>query len=212
MGLAGSQFNSSNIGIFAEGFLESSRDIRLDNTNLSLAGTVVSTDRVVQSTTSNKNLALTNASNLILGSILTLKAGVSSDPNKRSIPQNTRLESVDQTTGVVTLSLAVKLEAGTEVTFTYTSNTDGTMRGESLNFTHVVHDGRKFVAVTGKGTIHTSVDGVTWTLSYADPAGVAYKGLIWTGEKLLAVGDQGRVLMSQNGYDWEFSGRYESNF
>lgn len=205
LNFAGFQNNLDNIGNFSDASLESSQDVKLANANLIMAGTVSSSDRVVQTTTTTanpRNLILTNHANIVIGSILTLKIGVSADANKRFIPPGTRILAVDQTSRVLTLSADVKLEAGTEVTLTYSSNTDGSLRGESLNFTQVVHDGRKYVAVTSKGTVHTSIDGATWSRSYADPSGVSYRGLSWTGEKFYIVGDQGRLLTSADGYVW----------
>lgn len=202
LSIGGFQYNINNIGNFAEGILESSSDIKLANANLVFSGTVSSSDRVVQNTTATTNLVITNNANLILGSILTLKSGVGADPNKRFIPPGTRLVAVDQLTRALTLSAAVKLEAGTEVTFTFSSNTDGSLRGESVNFTQVVHDGRKFVAVTAKGTIHTSINGTSWSLSYTDPAGVSFQSLTWTGTDFFVVGDQGRLLTSADGLQW----------
>lgn len=57
------------------------------------------------------------------------------------IPPDTRIVTINPATRVVELSKNVTIAAGTEVTFTYTNQTDAAIRGESLNFADVVHDG-----------------------------------------------------------------------
>lgn len=197
--IQGEQLNTGNRGYASEGVLESTGDASFTNMLVRLNTRILATDRTVQNTATNtKFITLTDANNLVIGSILTLRVGESKSDTKK-IPADTRIVAVNLATRVVEVNNAVTLAGGTLITFTYTSQTDGAIKGESLNFADVVHDGRKFIAVTEKGTIHTSLNGTIWDRVYNDPAEVPFYSLAWTGERLVVVGELGRVLTSTDG-------------
>lgn len=197
--IQGEQLNTGNRGYASEGVLESTGDASFTNMLVRLNTRVLAVDRTVQNTATNSSfITLTDANNLVIGSILTLRVGETKGDTKK-IPPDTRIVAVNLATRVVELNKAVTLAGGTLITFTYTSQTDGVIKGESLNFADVVHDGRKFIAVTEKGTIHTSLNGTIWDEVYSDPAEVPFFSLAWTGERLVVVGDLGRVLTSTDG-------------
>jgi uncharacterized delta-60 repeat protein len=199
--IAGQPFSVNGLGNYAEGVLESSGEVNLANMGLRLNGTGALFNRTVQNIATNvTSVVLNDVANLIIGSVLTLEqsestAGVIIKPD-------TRIVAISQNTRTVILSQAVTIPASRLVTFTYTSNTDGAIRGESLNFTDVTHDGQKFIAITGKGTVHTSQNGTLWDLRYTDPARLPFNSLAWTGERAVIVGNQGRVLTSTDGLVW----------
>jgi uncharacterized delta-60 repeat protein len=200
--VTGQQFNVSNIGYASEGVLESSGPISISNMQTRLNTSVLAADRTVQNAVTNSVfVTLTDANNLIVGSIFTLRNTEIAGPSKK-IPQDTRIVTVNLANRTLELSKAVTLAAGTLISCTYTNQTDGSLRGESLNFADVVHDGRKFVAITEKGTIYSSLNGTIWDLLYSDPAEVPYYSLTWTGERFVVVGDLGRVLTSTDGSTW----------
>ncbi|GEP42198.1 autotransporter-associated beta strand repeat-containing protein [Brevifollis gellanilyticus] len=209
-GQAGSQFNVfgerlgvSNRGYYREGVIESSGAIEISNMLLRLVPSNITDNRVVANTTTGStSLTLNDVNNLLVGSVLILASTESPEANLRNIPQDTRIESVNLVTRTVTLTKSVKLVAGTNVSFVYSSNTDGAVRGESLNFADVVFDGRRFLAVTSKGTIHSSLNGSIWTQVYEDPLGQPLESLSWTGERYVAVGVLGRVVTSGAGNAW----------
>ncbi len=197
--IQGEQLNLNNRGYASEAVLESRGPASFTNMVVSLNSRILSTDRTVQNAATNSVfLTLTDANNLVIGSILTLRSGTPGDATKKVTP-DTRIVAVNLATRTVELSKPTTLAAGTPITFTYTSDTDGAIRGESVNFADVVYDGRKFVAVSEKGTIHTSVNGTIWDLVYTDPAELPLYSLTWTGERYVAVGDLGRVLTSTDG-------------
>ena len=132
--------------------------------------------------------------------MLTLKQGESTAGV--TIKPDTKIVAVNQDSRTVILSQPITIPASRGITFTYTSVTDGAVRGEYLNFTDVVHDGQKFIAITEKGTVHTSLNGTLWDLRYTDPAGISFLSLIWTGERAVIVGSQGRILTSSDGLAW----------
>jgi uncharacterized delta-60 repeat protein len=197
--IQGEQFNLSNRGYASEGVLESKGTASFTNMVVSLGSRILTTDRTVQNAAAGSVfLTLTDANNLVIGSILTLRSGTSGAATNKVTP-DTRIVAVNLATRTVELSKATTLAAGALITFTYTSETDGAIRGESVNFADVVYDGRKFVAVSERGTIHTSVNGTIWDLVYSDPAEMPLYSLTWTGDRYVAVGDLGRVLTSTDG-------------
>ena len=197
--IQGEQLNTGNRGYASEGVLESTGDASFTNMLVRLNTRVLAVDRTVQNTATNSAfITLTDANNLVIGSILTLRVGTAGDATKKVAP-DTRIVAVNLATRVVELSKPTTLAGGTLITFTYTSQTDGAIKGESLNFADVVHDGRKFIAVTERGTIHTSLNGTIWDRVYSDPAEVPFFNLAWTGERLVVVGELGRVLTSTDG-------------
>lgn len=197
--IQGEQLNTGNRGYASEGVLESTGDASFTNMLVRLNTRVLAVDRTVQNNATNSAfITLTDANNLVIGSILTLRIGESSGATKKVAP-DTRIVAVNLATRTVELSKPTTLAAGTLITFTYTSQTDGAIKGESLNFADVVHDGRKFIAVTERGTIHTSLNGTIWDRVYSDPAEIPFFGLVWTGERLVVVGELGRVLTSVDG-------------
>lgn len=205
----GERLSSGNRGYYRDGVLESSGAIELTNMVLRMIPSVVTDTRVVTTNTysasspnGSNNVVLNDVNNLILGSVMALPVTDNYDASTRHIPNNTTIVAINPVTRTVTLSNVVKIIAGTEVTFNFSSQTDGAIRGESLNFADVVHDGRKFVAVTSKGTIHTSLNGTTWTQVYEDILGQPFESLTWTGERYVAVGALGRVVTSGAGVNW----------
>ena len=199
--VAGQQLNLNNVGYISEGVLESSGDINISNMVTRLIGNIGTTDRSVQTAAANvSNLVLTDVSNLVIGAVLTLKQGESTAGV--TIKPDTKIVAVNQDSRTVILSQPITIPASRGITFTYTSVTDGAVRGEYLNFTDVVHDGQKFIAITEKGTVHTSLNGTLWDLRYTDPAGISFLSLIWTGERAVIVGSQGRILTSSDGLAW----------
>lgn len=199
--VSGTTLSVANMATFVDSVLESSGPVTLSNTSMLLSGSVYTLNRRVANTSTNTFITLNDANNVVVGSVLTLGQGLTSAAN-RKIPQDTRVVAVNLLTRVVELSKAVNIVAGTDVTFTYSNQTDGAFRGESLNFADVVFDGRKYVAVTAVGGIHTSMNGSLWEQVYSDPARVPLHSLIWNGAKLVAVGDGGRVLTSTTGETW----------
>ncbi len=199
--VAGQQLNLNNVGYISDGVLESSGDINISNMGTRLIGNVGTTDRSVQNAAANvSNLVLTDVSNLVIGAVLTLKQGESTAGV--TIKPDTKIVAVNQDSRTVILSQPITIPASRGITFTYTSVTDGAVRGEYLNFTDVVHDGQKFIAITEKGTVHTSLNGTLWDLRYTDPAGIPFLSLTWTGERAVIVGSQGRILTSSDGLSW----------
>lgn len=66
----------------------------------------------------------------------------------------------------------------------------------------VVHDGRRFVAVTGSGQVHASPDGDAWGQIGTAPAPLSqYAGIVYGGGTYLAYGD-GMVATSADGVSW----------
>lgn len=205
----GERLSSNNRGYYRDGVLESAGAIEVTNMMLRMIPSVVTDTRVVTANTyspsspnGSTNVVLNDVNNLILGSVMALTLTDSFDVNTRNIPNNTTIVAINPVTRTVTLSNTVKIISGTNVTFNFSSQTDGAIRGESLNFADVVHDGRKFVAVTSKGTIHTSLNGTTWTQVYEDILGQPFESLTWTGERYVAVGALGRVVTSGAGVNW----------
>lgn len=199
--VSGTTLGVSNVATFVDGVLESSGPVTLSNTSMVLGGNINILNKRVVNTSTNAFITLNDANNVIVGSVLTLAQNLSSAAN-RKIPQDTRVVAVNLLTRVVELSKAVNIVAGTDVTFTYSNQTDGAFRGESLNFADVVFDGRKFVAVTARGGIHTSLNSSFWDKVYSDPSERPLRSLQWTGAKFVAVGDGGRVLTSATGDVW----------
>ncbi len=199
--VSGTGLSVSGMASFVDSVLESSGPVTLSNTAMFLGGSTVTLNKKVGNTSTNTFIKLTDAGNIVVGSVLTLGQGVTSAAN-RKIPQDTRVVAVNLASNVVELSKAVNIVAGTDVTFTYSNQTDGAFRGESLNFAEVVFDGRKYVAVTANGGIHTSLDSSSWSKVYSDPAERPLRSLQWTGAKFVAVGDGGRVLTSATGDVW----------
>lgn len=199
--VSGTTLGVSSMASFVDSVLESSGPVTLSNTAMLLSGSVNTLNRKVANTTTNTFVRLNDVSNILVGSVLTLGQGVTSAAN-RKIPQDTRVVAVNLATNVVEVSKAVNIVSGTDVTFTYSNQTDGAFRGESLNFADVVFDGRKYVAVTAKGGIHTSLNSSFWDMVYSDPSERPLRSLQWTGAKFVAVGDGGRVLTSSTGDVW----------
>ncbi|MBV6500212.1 MAG: hypothetical protein CJBNEKGG_02682 [Prosthecobacter sp.] len=199
--VSGTTLSVANMATFVDSVLESSGPVTLSNTSMLLSGSVYTLNRRVANTSTNTFITLNDANNVVVGSVLTLGQGLTSAAN-RKIPQDTRVVAVNLLTRVVELSKAVNIVAGTDVTFTYSNQTDGAFRGESLNFADVVFDGRKYVAVTARGTIHTSLNGSLWEQVYSDPSEEPLRSLSWTGAKFVAVGHGGRVLTSTTGEAW----------
>ncbi|MEQ1748024.1 MAG: autotransporter-associated beta strand repeat-containing protein, partial [Prosthecobacter sp.] len=199
--IAGQPFSVNGLGNYAEGVLESSREVNLANMGLRLNGTGALINRTVQNNATDvTSVVLNDVANLIIGSVLTLQDG---EPAAGvSIKPDTKIVAISQNTRTVILSQTITIPSGRGITFTYTSNTDGAIRGESLNFTDVTHDGQKFIAITEKGTVHTSRNGTLWDLRYTDPARLPFNSLAWTGERAVIVGNQGRVLTSTDGLVW----------
>lgn len=201
LALTGGALTQNGVATYIDGVLESRGSVVLANTDLRLTGNVLSLNRQVVNSTASRFIIVNNVNGIVVDSILVLATGVSS-ANNRSIPPNTRVVAVNLATNVVEVSQNVNLVAGTDITFVYSNQTDGVLRGESLDYADVTHDGRKFVAVTSRGTIHTSLNGNRWTQVYEDPSRVPFTGITWTGERLVVVGQQGRVLTSDNGEQW----------
>ncbi|MES2595893.1 MAG: autotransporter-associated beta strand repeat-containing protein [Verrucomicrobiota bacterium] len=213
-GQAGSQFqifgerlSVSNRGYFRDGVLESSGAMEVSNMLLRLTPAPVTDNRTVVSNTTGGtqgsfDIVLSDVNNLIVGSVLILQNTNGPDVNSRSIPANTRLVSINLVSRTVTVDKRVKLIAGTNVAFVYSNQTDGAIRGESLNFADVVFDGRRFLAVTSKGTIHSSLNGTLWSQVYEDPLSLPLESLAWTGERYVAVGAVGRAVTSGAGNNW----------
>lgn len=201
LALTGGALVQNGVATFVDGVLESRGPVVLANTDLRLTGNVFNQNRQVTNTSSSRFIVINNANGIVVGSVLTLASGVNSAPN-RSIPPNTRVVAVNLATSTIELSQNVNIVAGTNITFTYSNQTDGVLRGESLDFADVTHDGRKFIAVTRRGTIHTSLNGNSWTQVYEDPASLPLLGITWTRDRLVVVGQQGRVLISENGEQW----------
>ncbi|MCX6856353.1 MAG: autotransporter-associated beta strand repeat-containing protein [Verrucomicrobia bacterium] len=199
--ISGQSFIADSIGTAFEGVLESSGNVNISNSALLLNSFSNSVERTVQETASNSlSLVLTDATNLIIGSVITLKANESA--TGVTIAADTRIVAVNLASRTLTLSKPITIPAGRVVNVDYTSNTDGAIRGESLNFADVAYDGSQFIAVTSKGTIHTSSNGQLWELNYRDPAGVPFSSIAWTGERCVVVGNLGRVLTSLDGKVW----------
>lgn len=202
----GTRLSNSSRGYYRDAVLESAGGINVTNMNLQIRPTAITDNRTVTlgtpAGTGGTTIGLNDVNNLMVGAIITLGDGFTPENNLRNIPQETRIVSINLAARSVTLDKVVKIQAGTDVVFTYSSNTDGAVRGESLNFADVVYDGRKFVAVTAKGSIHTSVDGSIWTQVYQDPLRVPFESLAWTGERLVAVGHNGRVMTSTDASVW----------
>jgi uncharacterized delta-60 repeat protein len=199
----GQIFNSNNIGSAFDAVVEATDRVNISSAALRLSSVGSSIDRVVQTSANGTSLTLTDVSNLVVDSILTLSTDTNNNPSTGvTIPANTRVLAINQSTRTLTLSNSVIIPSGRKVSINYSSTTDGAIRGESLNFADVVHDGRQFVAVTSKGTIHTSLDGQLWDQRYKDPAGVPFSSISWTGERLVVVGDLGRILTSGDGLAW----------
>lgn len=201
LALTGGALIQNGVATYVDGVLESRGSVVLANTDLRLTGNVYNQNRQVVNTSTSRFIVLNNVNGIVAGSVLTLASGVNSASN-RSIPPNTRVVTVNLATSTVELSQNVNIVAGTDITFTYSNQTDGVLRGESLDFADVTHDGRKFIAVTRRGTIHTSLNGNRWTQVYEDPASVPFSSITWTHDRLLVVGQQGRVLTSDNGEQW----------
>lgn len=199
--LNGTALSLANMATYVDSVLESSGPVTLSNTEMKFSGGVYNSNKKVVSTSTNTFIRLNDVSNIIAGSVLTLGQGVTSAAN-RKIPQDTRVVAVNLASSVVELSKAVNIVSGTDVTFTYSNQTDGAFRGESLNFADVVFDGRKYVAVTARGGIHTSLNSRFWDKVYIDPSERPLRSLQWTGAKFVAVGDAGRVLTSLTGDVW----------
>lgn len=201
----GERLAVGNRGYFRDGVLESGGAIEVTNMLLRMNPVEVTDTKIVSgssaATTATTSLVLNDVNNIVIGAVLTF--GTNEVPSTtKVIDRDTFVTAVNFVTRTVTLTKAVRLPSGTNVRFTYSSQTDGAIRGESLNFADVVHDGRKFVAVTQKGTIHTSLNGTTWTQVYEDVLGQPLEGLSWTGERYVAVGTLGRVVTSGAGNNW----------
>lgn len=188
-----------------DGVLESSGAIEITNMLMRLNPVEVVDNKVVSgnaaAATASTTLILNDVNNVVIGAVLTFGANEAPSSTK-VIPGDTFVTAVNFVTRAVTLTKAVRLPSGTNVRFTYSSQTDGAVRGESLNFADVAYDGRRFLAVTQKGTIHHSVNGTTWTQVYEDPLGQPLESLSWTGERYVAVGTLGRVVTSGAGNNW----------
>jgi uncharacterized delta-60 repeat protein len=199
--VSGTTLSVASMATFVDSVLESSGPVTLSNTTMLLSGSVYTLNRRVVNTSTNTFITLNDASNIVVGSVLTLGPNLTSAAN-RKISQDTRVVAVNLVTRVVELSKSVNIVAGTDVTFTYSNQTDGAFRGESLNFADVVFDGRKYVAVTAEGSIHSSINGSLWEQVYSDPSEEPLHSLLWTGAKFVAVGDGGKVLTSTTGEAW----------
>jgi uncharacterized delta-60 repeat protein len=198
--IAGQIYNANNIGSAFDAVVEATDHFDFSSVALRLASVGNTTDKIVQNSANGTSLTLTDVVNLVVDSIVTLSSNTDNNPATGvTIPANTRILAINQTSRTLTLSQSVVIPAGRKVSLNYSSATDGAIRGESLNFTDVVHDGRQFVAITSKGTIHTSTDGQLWDQRYKDPAGVSFSSITWSGERLLVVGNLGRVLTSTDG-------------
>jgi uncharacterized delta-60 repeat protein len=199
--IASQIYNANSIGSAFDAVVEATDHLDFSSVVLRLNSVGSTIDREVQEFADRTSfLRLKDVSNLVVGSILTLSRNT--DNNSATgvtIPANTRILAIDLTNRILTLSQSVVIPAGRKVSLNYSSATDGAIRGESLNFADVVHDGRQFIAVTSKGTIHTSTDGQLWDQRYKDPAAVPFSSITWTGERLMVVGNLGRVLTSIDG-------------
>ena len=72
---------------------------------------------------------------------------------------------------------------------TRTSGTANVLNG-------IVWSGTQFVAVGANGTMLTSSDGITWTVSTSVTT-YGLNGIAWSGVQFEAVGQYGIILMSQ---------------
>lgn len=199
--ISGQAFNADTIGNAIEGVLESSGEVNVANSRLRLISFSNSVERTVQTTATNStSLTLTDATNLVIDAVITLKSDQSA--TGVTIAADTRILAVNTASRTLTLSKNITIPAGRVINIDYTSTTDGAIRGESLNFADVAYDGHQFIAVTSKGTIHTSLNGQLWDLNYTDPAGVPFSSVAWTGERSVVVGNLGRVLTSPDGKIW----------
>jgi len=54
-----------------------------------------------------------------------------------------------------------------------------------------------------RGFIITSSDGVTWNMTYERDERMEINGIIWDGSRFVAFGDDGLVLQSNNGDNWD---------
>ncbi len=198
--IASQIYNTNSIGSAFDAVVEATDHFDFSSVSLRLNSVGSTIDRVVQNAANGTSLTLTDVSNLVVGSILTLSNNTDNNPATGvTILANTRIEAINLTSRTLTLNQPVVIPAGRKVSINYSSATDGAIRGESLNFADVVHDGRQFIAVTSKGTIHTSTDGQLWDRRFKDPAAVAFSSITWTGERLMVVGNLGRVLTSTDG-------------
>ncbi|WP_345971282.1 fibronectin type III domain-containing protein [Sulfurimonas sp. HSL1-6] len=66
-----------------------------------------------------------------------------------------------------------------------------------------------FVMIGSSNTIYTSPDGTTWARQFPDHDPYYYqlslRDITWTGTRFAAVGEQGTVLSSANGLDWQLA-------
>jgi len=85
------------------------------------------------------------------------------------------------------------------------NNNTGVWKVQSLadhhDFRAIVYADNEYVAVSEKGFILTSPDGLNWTKRHS-PTKENLMGLYWDGHQFLAGGDNGMILSSPDGVDW----------
>lgn len=195
--ISGARLSANNVGTFMDAVMEAQGKINITNMALALNSAIVTVSTIAKGNSNNvPSVSVTSAANLIVGSIL------SSTASGVTIPSNTRIVSVNLTSGIVALDKNVTITNGAALTFTYTTPTDGALRNEYQDFTSITHDGAKYIAVTSDGTVHTSTNGTIWDQRFATPSQDALLAVAWTGERVVAVGAGTNVYTSTDCVNW----------
>lgn len=90
-----------------------------------------------------------------------------------------------------------------------TTSLDGELWSETrltpgYGLVSIAYDGNRYVAA-GTGVIQISGDGVHWSkvLEVEEAGRGNFDGIVWSGERFVAVGQSGIICWSENGIDWQ---------